>query len=1397
MYTGINVGAISVKITTIDVDGNILENQIINHQGQPYEVLKDLKTDSKFYGVSGYLGTISESQAIERLIQEKSSYFSAVISLGGESFLIYLLKENKIINVLSHNRCAAGSGEFLVQQIGRLNLSVEEAIERAKEGNPVKLASRCSVHCKSDITHKLNRQEASMEDILYSVHESMASKISSLLLRSKHDKERILVIGGLARNEVLIECIQNNLNESEIVVLSESVNFEALGTALLVRDNPKYTKPEITIERKYQTLPMLNEAEGLVKIIENSVINTDEIGENLVLGIDGGSTTTKVALLDPISKKIVSSHYTRTNGNPVDALKRCIKQVLDDVGEQKIELVATTGSAREILGAFVGTSAVYNEISAHATGALSYDEDVDTIFEIGGQDAKYIYIQNKSPVDYAMNAACSAGTGSFLEESAQGDLGVSVLEISDIAMNSDSPVKFNAECAAFINSDIRSALQEGFTKTDIVGGLVSSIVNNYLTKVKGPRRVGKKVFLQGGVAKNHAMAYAFAQATNKEIIVPPNPELMGAYGVALMALEKVENNPSLLRTYYLSDLLETEMNIIGNFTCRSCENYCTINRYKVGERKFPFGGLCSRYETQWKNTKKSIDVEDYVKRRNDLIFSPLEEKSEKEGIKIGIPRALTTHFLFPLYYTLLDELGFQVVLSGIDDDGENYVNAPFCFPTQVAHGAVLDLINDNSVDYIFFPQVQRMPYLQSKITSYLCPITQANPHLIRKSFPEAKLLVPDLNFQSGYSDLKVFNDIFVNEFSFSSKRVEDAYVKAVDAQLSVEKKMSELGLEVLEKAISSEEPAIILVGRSYNAFPNETSQSIGRKLASKGVLTIPFDCLGDQEFSDTAWYFSNLILQAVELTKKHDNLFILYISNFSCNVDNFTLEYLREEVGEKPFLKLDIDSHTADAGTLTRIEAFLEIIDNYRQSQSTSQKKKFIPTRVIKENDAYFVLTNNGEKLDLKDRSIKYHYPVFSKYHSETLPLVFNWMGYDSPKPVVLSLEQLNRGLQHTSGNECLPMPIYIGQLLEIYEQKKEGEIIAVFMIAGGAPCVVASYVDVLNKFIEKNELKDIFIFDPHQSFNNLYNMNKVDLFKHFPVGLLLGDIVLEIHNVLKVASNEDGIELFEKAWNKLLENSTTHQKFDENLPIFISKLKEIPLERDIADLPIIIVSGDFFVRFDPFFIQGLVDKYAEHGIIMKPVDLSELLLYGPHDDMMIFAENFERPLNSKIQLMKAFATCGGSNGRGYIRNWMYKTVLEKLESNMRKKFEQTGLLVSEQNQISSILDHASEHINLTITGEAVLTIGKAVEAFHKNYDGVMILGPFACLPYKISEGILKPLFQEKDFPFISYETDGRVVPPSFLRLVDVHIQQVKRQFYSKSNKNKFIVLNTLNSPNI
>ncbi|MBR5672376.1 MAG: activase, partial [Spirochaetales bacterium] len=617
-------------------------------------------------------------------------------------------------------------------------------------------------------------------------------------------------------------------------------------------------------------------------------------GREYILGVDGGSTTTKACLIDIETDEITASYYGRTHGDPVKALKLCLqeikKQVQADIGDGKINitLASTTGSSREILGVFLETPAVYNEIIAHTEGTTYFSNDVDTIFEIGGQDAKYVLLKNKVPIDYAMNEACSAGTGSFLEESASGDLNIAhAWEIGDIALEAENPLKFGEHCSAFINSDIRKAIQQGATRADITAGIVTSIVSNYLNRVVGNRTVGNKIFLQGGVAKNKAIPLAFALLLGKEILVPPDPELMGCFGVGLLAKQKFKEGLISKASFDIDKILETEIIYESEFKCKSCENQCPIRILKVNGNKYMFGGRCSKYTNSRK--KKLFDeskIRNFVDERNDLMFKTFapDEASfiKKRDYTVGIPKAFSVYTFYPFYAWYFHQLGIKTVLSDkVPHAGVARVESTYCFPAEIAHGAVQDIL-DKQTDYIFLPHYRDMPSHESDIHANFCPITQSLPYYIRKAFPEIpeeKILSPVVSFRTGLDKAIEFFIQLGERLGFTAAEAKEAFNVALKKQNEYQEAAFKLGEEALEYAKTQAQPVIALLGRPYNAFAKEANIGIPRKFTSRGNTVIPFDILpiGDKKiFPNMYWYYGQKDMHTAFNMKDNPNIFVTW-----------------------------------------------------------------------------------------------------------------------------------------------------------------------------------------------------------------------------------------------------------------------------------------------------------------------------------------------------------------------------------------------------------------------------------------------------------------------------------------------------------------------------------------
>ncbi|HEY1406998.1 MAG TPA: acyl-CoA dehydratase activase, partial [Spirochaetota bacterium] len=727
---GINVGSSSIKVVLTD-GFNIVWQKVVEHEGSFRETLTSIINEyhvpegtlALTTGTEGrYLvntNNVLESICIEEGLRALNQKVDAVVSLGGEIFVVYTIDpDGKIITSFSGNKCASGTGEFFKQQLGRMDMKLDDIGSIPEDSTVHRLASRCSVFMKSDCTHKLNKGEAKKGDIVLSLSDVMANKVSDFLKRAKIKKGKVLLTGGVTRNKYIIRFLKEKLPEIDFVIPAEAPYFEAYGASLMAAKTGSALPSVKDLFKEYEITfgryPKLSSASGKVKYIEPLRGKAKANGE-YILGVDGGSTTTKVALIDFETNEIVAAHYGRTHGDPVKAVKECLIEVRKQLNEQignapiRISLVATTGSSREILGVYLETPGVYNEIIAHAYGTTFFQNDIDTIFEIGGQDAKYVSLRNKVPIDYAMNEACSAGTGSFIEESAAGDLNISnVREIGEIAVRAENPLKFGEHCSAFINSDIRKAIQFDASREDITAGIITSIVSNYLNRVVGNRSVGNKIVLQGGVALNKAVPLAFAMLLNKDIIVPPNPELLGCFGVGILAKQKVEEGFLTKGDYTIEGMLSSEIIYEREFKCQACDNFCPVRVLSVNGHKYMFGGRCNKYANMRRKKEfNEANVFNYIEMRNDLLFNECAPKREdlvkKRSFTVGAPRAFSVYTMWPFYSWFFHTLGIELILSSeINPEGVARTEGQYCFPAEIAHGATQNIL-DMGTDYIFVP----------------------------------------------------------------------------------------------------------------------------------------------------------------------------------------------------------------------------------------------------------------------------------------------------------------------------------------------------------------------------------------------------------------------------------------------------------------------------------------------------------------------------------------------------------------------------------------------------------------------------------------------------------------------------------------------------------------------
>jgi predicted CoA-substrate-specific enzyme activase len=663
-------------------------------------------------------------------------------------------------------------------------------------------------------------------------------------------------------------------------------------------------------------------------------------GQAAYLGIDIGSVSTNLVVLNDAGE-VLHEIYVRTQGRPIEVVSAGLRTIAKALGDRiRIAGVGTTGSGRELIGELVGADTINDEITAHTTGAMHVSrtllgESVDTIFEIGGQDAKFIAIENGVVVDFAMNEACAAGTGSFLEEQAE-RLGVPIKgEFSRLAFQSGSPVRLGERCTVFMEQDVNTWQQRGAGKADLVAGLAYSVALNYLNRVVRGRRIGAAIYFQGGTAYNDAVAAAFAGLLGKWIVVPPHNGVIGAIGMALLAREKVlgTGKATTFRGFDLGSVRYT----LREFVCKACSNVCDMQEFTVEGVKTYWGDKCSdKFRKRSRTERKPVIPDVMAWRRRRLLDGYAGPVGS--GPKVGVPQAMTFHDRFPFWRVFLEELGCAVVLSDetnrkIAHDGIDLTVAEPCYPIRVAHGHVKDLL-DKGVDWLLLPNMLNAEATPDAVESQMCPWAQTLPFVVR-SVPRLggvreRILAPTVHFRLGEAHVARELVPLGRALGAGVRPTLRAVARALAAQRAFQTDLEAAGREALATLESTGDPGIVLVGRSYNVHDRAVNLDVPGKLRDYyGINVIPLDCLPlhSEDIRDVNdnmyWHSGRRILASGRLVARFPNLHIISLTNFKCGPDSYIRHFLGEACG-KPFLSLQFDGHSNDAGVLTRCEAYLD-----------------------------------------------------------------------------------------------------------------------------------------------------------------------------------------------------------------------------------------------------------------------------------------------------------------------------------------------------------------------------------------------------------------------------------------------------------------------------------------
>ncbi|MFA5074011.1 MAG: acyl-CoA dehydratase activase [Nitrospirota bacterium] len=1387
-FLGIDIGSITVKTVLIDSHGSLFYEMYTRINGSPLPALeRELaalervvpKARIKAAAITGIGGKqvaeiigatflneiLSQAAFAERFYPDART----IIEMGGEDAKLILLEKDhtlsgiRIKDFCMNTACAAGTGSFLDQQASRLQLSIEEFSTLAlKSKNPPRIAGRCSVFAKSDMIH-LQQTATPHYDIVAGLCHAMARNFKATIGKGRKYETPALFLGGVAANLGMRRafCTVLKLPEQHLIVPEHFHTSGAIGAALMVmKSDEKVAYQGLNLlsnllqkkkNRYFSGMAPLSCPSGIFANPDKDATGFDKNEpEDAYLGIDVGSVSTNIVVIDR-HLRVLSKRYLPTAGQPIEAVKQGLSEVGEEIGPSiRIRGAGTTGSGRYLTGDMVGADVIRNEITAQATAATAIDPSVDTIFEIGGQDSKFISLQEGAVIDFEMNKACAAGTGSFLEEQAE-RLGISIKkEFEDRAFQAASPCRFGERCTVFIESDMVHSMNNGASVEELSAGLAYSIVYNYLNKVVSGRRVGDRIFFQGGVAANKAVVSAFEAITKKSITVPPHHEVTGAIGAAILAMQE---NP--VKSSFKGFDLSQRTYSITTFECAECSNRCDIRQVRFdGEKPLFYGSRCEKYDV-----KKGLELhkksEDLFSFRETLLSSC--SLDAVPGMKtIGIPRMLYLNEFLPFWQTFFRTLGYQVVLSDktnrtlISRTLESIV-AETCFPAKVALGHIQDIL-DKQVDILFLPSFVRFPSFGKKQGhAQACPYAQALPYIAKASmrFEKTKTIEPILYLQ----DERHFNKSMLALGSLLEKgrrEIRKAQQRALEAQMNFFSAMEKKGEEVLA-GLKQGEKALVLIGRSYNTCDSGINLNLPSKIRDLGVQAIPMEALPLRDVNlsgheNMYWRSGQAILAAARFIKQHPNLYPLYLTNFGCGPDSFITHFFEQEIGEKPYLQLEIDEHSADAGAITRIEAFLDSISKTR-SMNTIKKTTF---NIVRTGNGFL-----GNKKVLFPRMTDHAFALAAAFRScnvnaEVLP--------ESDD------ETVRIGREFCSGRECYPLTLTTGDMIKaVRDPEFDPTTTAFFMPSGKGPCRFGQYHRYHRQVLDRIGCHTVDIISPVQD------------------ELLHDQIQIFDRNFFLMSwRGAYAVDMLQKALWEHRPYEKQHGKTDQ---IYTAALKRItkaverradllPLLRDAYEdfsgiamherkKPVIGIVGEIYIRSNRFSNENIVRQIEMLGGETWIAPISEWLLY-----LNATAKVSARMNRSWKALLKAHVT-------SHVQHRDERRFLSGFNGSMRSLHEPS---------IDQTFRTALPYIHHSFEGEAVLTVGKAIDYIRRGVSGIINVMPLTCMPGTIASAVLKRVQEDYNgIPVLNISYEGQGDSQTLTRL-EAFMHQAKSCHHAVKN---------------
>lgn len=1077
------------------------------------------------------------------------------------------------------------------------------------------------------------------------------------------------------------------------------------------------------------------------------------------LGIDIGSTSTKCAVIDEREKVLVDI-YRKTSGDPIGATRRLLRALRDvlDAADKTLDVLAcgTTGSGRKLIGQLIGADAIINEITAHATGALTSDLDVETIFEIGGQDSKYIRLQDGYAVDANMNYVCAAGTGSFVEEQAT-KLGYRVQDVGAAVMGVAPPLTSD-RCTVFMEQDVLKLLRQGYTPQEALAGVLRSVVRNYLMKVVGRRPVSKtKVAFMGATARNQALVAAFEQELGVEVVVSPACHVMGALGVACLAARRRAG--ATTSRFRGLGCLEGEI-AIRQQRCDLCQNKCAITFAKGPTQDEPtsWGYMCGR-EPDERKVRKLTPYESFEKRIAAWRSAGRVADARPTGITIGLPRSLHLFDELPRWRALLERLGARVVQSPETDARvakatQALVASEFCYPAKVVHGHVRVLLERGDVDFVLLPHRTAERRNRATTDAQFCAYVQGMPGVVKSALRQAGL--DDTKVLAPVVDLRVPEKTQVRRLhralgpvlGCSEEAVAAAWCEADRAQTEFLAKVAARTEETVARATAEDRPVFVMVGRPYNLYDTGLNLGLPRKIAEHGITCVPLDGLRFREedippeYRNTYWNFAQKIIAALVRVARTPNLYPIFFTNFSCGPDSFTLTYAERIMRARPMLILELDEHGADAGYVTRIEAFVDVVRQVEARRKANGAVAFQAAAAAAgraEPGRPSVArrrVESGERVDGDWKRRRVWFPPMHGVGAPFLAAMFRRHGIRSEALPGEDREAFEIGRQLTRGTECLPTAVTIGALVKrIREWDLDPAREAFFMPTAEGPCRFGQYATLHRQILDDLGYRDLLIVSPssYNSYQGIPEKIRRDMWR----GIVAGDAFFKAICKARPYEREPGaVDRVAAVQQALIERAMASGADWE--PALAHAVRSLAALRGPGPArPLVGVVGEIYVR---------CNGYSNGEVIRAVEDAGGEAWLAPIGEWILYTS-----VNSRREAMD------GTNEFNPVALAMTYLKDRFLHSEEHRIYGIGDPFLADRREppLRQVFDAASSYIPVEFAGEAILTIGRAILFARQGASMVVNCSPFGCMPGTLTTACLQEVQGRTGIPMVGMFYDG------------------------------------------